>query len=180
MREGPFSDSDTDELEVLEALEAPRSSRLSADLLVYGLGEALVKGITFISLPIYTRLFTPEAYGELSLATTVVGLAATFLALGSDTAYARFYFEARGAGARRVLTTTWLGFLAIWSSAIALACVLAAAPLSRLVFGDERGAPLLAVGLIAAPLSLTNQMLLADEFAQLTRTHAFSQRCRDV
>jgi O-antigen/teichoic acid export membrane protein len=159
VREGPFSVSDTDDLEVLEALDAPRPSRLSADLLVYGLGEALVKGITFISLPIYTRLFTPEAYGELSLATTVVGLVATFLALGSDTAYARFYFEAQGAAARRVLTTTWLGFLAIWSSAIALACVLAAAPLSRLVFGDERGAPLLAVGLLAAPLSLTNQML---------------------
>lgn len=159
MREGPFSDSDIDELEVLEALETPRSSRLSADLLVYGLGEALVKGISFISLPIFTRLFTPEAYGQLSLATTVVGLVATFLALGSDTAYARFYFEAKTAAARRVLSTTWIGFLAIWSTVLALACVLAAAPLSRLVFGDERGAPLLAVGLLAAPLSLTNQML---------------------
>src|SRR4029078_3611660 len=120
VREAPSSDSDVDELEVLEALETPRPSRLSADLLVYGLGAALVKGIIFISLPIYTRLFTPEAYGELSLATTVVARVATFLALGSDTAYARFYFEAKGAASRRVLTTTWLGFLAIWSSAIAL------------------------------------------------------------
>jgi len=69
-------------------LVAPRP-RLSTDLVVYGLGEAIVKAIAFLTLPVYTRVFAPAEYGQLSLATTVVGLVATVLALGGDSAYAR-------------------------------------------------------------------------------------------
>jgi O-antigen/teichoic acid export membrane protein len=156
-----------------EAELTVRRPRLSSDLVVYGLGEAFVKAIAFITLPIYTRIFTPAEYGELSLAITVVGLIGTVLVLGGDSAYARFFFEAKTLTARRVLGTTWIGFLIFWSTLVALSCVVAARPLSELVFGDDRGVLLIIAGLIAAPLAQANTMLgqvLRNEFRAIPFT----------
>ena len=41
--------------------------RLSRDLLVYGLGELLVKAFSLITLPIYTRIFTAPEVGALRI-----------------------------------------------------------------------------------------------------------------
>jgi O-antigen/teichoic acid export membrane protein len=81
-----------------------RLGRLSRDLAVYGFGEALVKVVYLISIPIYTRLFAPNEFGVLSYVTTVAGLLGAVLALGGDSAYARYYFEARTDEARRHVT----------------------------------------------------------------------------
>ena len=47
--------------------------RLSRDILIYGVGEVLVKAFGLITLPIYTRIFSPEQYGALSVVLTVAG-----------------------------------------------------------------------------------------------------------
>ena len=51
---------------MIESLKL-RDNKIFKDFFVYGLGTVLTKAISFISLPIYTRVFLPEVYGELEL-----------------------------------------------------------------------------------------------------------------
>ena len=39
--------------------------QLGGDALVYGFGGAIAKGLSFLLLPIYTRIFTPAEYGTM-------------------------------------------------------------------------------------------------------------------
>ena len=65
---------------------------LLRDIAIYGTGNLLVKATAFITMPIYTRIFTPEEYGIWNFTLTAVGLVSTVLALGGDSAYARYFF----------------------------------------------------------------------------------------
>jgi len=42
-----------------------RLIQLGKDSLVYGLGGILAKGLSFLLLPVYTRIFTPADYGTI-------------------------------------------------------------------------------------------------------------------
>jgi O-antigen/teichoic acid export membrane protein len=131
---------------------------LSKDFLIYGVGEAIIRSFGILTVPIYTRIFPPDEYGILSFVLTLMGLFSAVLVLGGDSAYARYFFEARTDAQRRTVTTTWIGFLALWS----LVAVAAVLPFSGLIsnasFGSDANAWLIATALIAAPLSLTNRM----------------------
>lgn len=58
------------------------------------LASALARAISLFTIPLLTRWLGPTAYGVLSLAATIVGLASTLALLGLDLAYARFFLEA--------------------------------------------------------------------------------------
>ncbi len=132
--------------------------RLSKDILIYGLGDMVLKATAFFTLPVYTRLFTPADYGIWNFVTTAVGFFGGILVLGGDSAYARFFFEAKTQPERQVITSTWFGFLALWSAGV-VAIVL---PFSGLYsfwsFGNRQQALLYTFALLAAPLTLINAM----------------------
>lgn len=133
---------------------------LSRDLVTYGAGGLFARALAFITFPVYTRVFPPDEYGILALVTTTTALLGPFLAVGGDTVYARFYFEAETDEARRRLTTTWFGFLAAWSATVVVVAILLREPLSRLLFGAATHTALLTVGLAAAPIALFSSLLL--------------------
>jgi O-antigen/teichoic acid export membrane protein len=141
--------------------------RLSRDFAVYGVGEVVVKAFSLVSIPIYTRAFSPAEFGLLSYVTTLVGLMSAVLILGGDSAYARFFFEARTPEQKRIITSTWIGFLAAWSALACLALLPFAEPISVLSFGDTSATDLLVLGALAAPVALINRMcaqVLRNEF----------------
>lgn len=135
------------------------------DFAVYGTGEVLVRAFSFITLPIYTRIFSPEEYGAFSYVLSLVGLVGAFLILGGDSAYARFYYECKDLEERRHLTVTWVGFLAAFSAVVTFAVLV---PASGLVaawsFGNSDRTPLILAAFLAIPLSTVNSM-----FAQVLR-----------
>lgn len=69
-------------------------ARLARDLVVYGLGDALVKSSALLTMPLYTRAFGPEGYGLWGLAMTTALLAQVALGFGLESAYARYFFQA--------------------------------------------------------------------------------------
>jgi Membrane protein involved in the export of O-antigen and teichoic acid len=128
------------------------------DFLVYGIGDFLVKAATFLTLPIYTRLLTPAEYGIWSYILTALGLFSGILILGGDSAFARYYFEAKTDEERQSVTSTWLGFLFAWSLLV-VAVMLPLTPLlSRWSFESASHASLFALALLSAPLSLLNSL----------------------
>jgi O-antigen/teichoic acid export membrane protein len=141
--------------------------RLTQDFAVYGLGVIVVKAFSIITIPIYTRVFTPEQFGILSYVMTLGGLLGSVLVLGGDTAYARFFFEVKTLDQRRVITSTWIGFLAAWSAVACLLLIPFADLISRASFGNSQAAPLLVAMLLLSPVSLVNRMcaqVLRNEF----------------
>jgi O-antigen/teichoic acid export membrane protein len=141
--------------------------KVARDLLVYGAGDLLLRATAFITLPIYTRILTPTDFGAWALLTSAVSLVAALLILGGDSAYARYFFEAKTLEERRVLTSTWFAFLALWSVAIVVVAVPFGPALSRSMLDTDKWSLVVVLMLLTAPVALTNTMLaqaLRNEF----------------
>ena len=136
----------------------PTIHHLIRDLAVYGTGDLILRGVAFFTLPIYTRIFGPEQYGIWSLVTTIIGLLSIILSLGGDTTYARFFFDARTSMEKRLVTSTWFGFLSLWSLSLVSLWLLMSRYLSQWALGTDRYGMLFLLALLAAPLSLMNSM----------------------
>ena len=68
------------------------SSQYKSYLNYFGSNFA-VKAISFISIPIFTRVLTPADYGLLNLFTTYVGFFVILLTLNLHSSIGRYYFE---------------------------------------------------------------------------------------
>lgn len=137
------------------------------DAFVYGIGDVLLRGTAFFTVPIYTRLLTPVDYGRWSLVLSVVGLFGGFLALGGDSAYARFFFEAQEREERRLITSTWLAFLTVWSIGVTAVVIPFSVYYSRWSLHSGSYGSLYVLALITAPVTLLSTMLgqvLRNEF----------------
>ena len=69
--------------------------KLSKDIVIYSFSEFIIYLIPLITVPIFTRIFSPSEYGILSLVTSVVAMLAVFLNLGMDNATERYFFDAK-------------------------------------------------------------------------------------
>lgn len=140
-----------------QARRAPLA-RLVRDLVVYGLGDALVKSSALLTMPLYTRAFGPEGYGVWGLAVTGAALAQVALGLGLESAYARYYHQA-SPEARPGLTFTALN-LALWPSlALALGLAALAPAFMRGYLGGGGGGLALALAIAGVPFAIVNGLL---------------------
>lgn len=134
-----------------------RLGKLLKDLLTYGWGEILLKASMFLALPLYTRALTPAEYGAWNTVTTLASLAAAILALGGDSAYARLFHESKTDRDRKLLTSTWLIFLGLWSTGALLLALPLLGPVSRWMLPEvPHSGLLLILALVAVPVSLIN------------------------
>lgn len=130
--------------------------RLLKDLLIYGGGEILLKASAFLTLPLYTRLLAPADYGVWSFVTTAAALVTTVLGLGGETAYSRFFHEAKSEEDRQRLTSTWLAFLSAWSLGLTLLLLPATGALAGWSLGTPQHGGLFALAMLAVPVGLIN------------------------
>jgi O-antigen/teichoic acid export membrane protein len=78
---------------------------LGKQSLIYGIGTILTRLVTFLLLPVYTNVFTPEQYGIVSLAYAFTGFVIVFYRYGMDTALLKFYIDANNNGKKKYFTT---------------------------------------------------------------------------
>jgi len=131
---------------------------LFKDMAIYGLGDLIAKAAAFITIPVYTRTFSADEYGTWSIVNTVVALLGSVLILGGDSAYARYYFEAKTLKDRQRVTSTLFFFLAIWSSLVVLGFFFCSDLASIWTFGTNKHALLYRVSILATPVVLINTM----------------------
>lgn len=130
--------------------------KLLKDVAVYGGADVLLKAVGFITLPIYTRIFPPEEYGVWAVVVAVAAVFGGVLGLGGDSAYARYFFEAKTERERQDVTSTWFLFLAGWSAALTALALPLSGPLSRWVLGPGGDPRLVVLALLAIPVALIN------------------------
>jgi O-antigen/teichoic acid export membrane protein len=78
---------------------------LGKQSLIYGIGTILTRLVTFLLLPLYTNVFTPEEYGILSLAFAFTGFVMIAYRYGMDSALMKYYIDAEGRGKKTYFTT---------------------------------------------------------------------------
>ena len=116
-----------------------RLNQLGKDSLIYGLGGILAKGIGFILLPIYTRIFTPADYGRIEMMTVIVSLLTAFLVMGMDSAQSFYFFQQNknGKPMQKILVSAILQWRLTWGLGI-IVIAGALAPLMNLCFFDGK------------------------------------------
>ena len=68
--------------------------QLGKDSVVYGLGGILARSITFLTLPIYTSVFSTQLYGELEIIILIGAFFAGLLNIGMDSTLSFFFTQA--------------------------------------------------------------------------------------
>ena len=104
---------------------------------VYGLGSIVARVLGVLLLPLYTRYLTP---GDFGLIETLVALSAVLTALvaqGMKSAFFRFYFDSTELERRLLVVRTAFWYVLAASTAVLIAGVVLAQPISWLLFGTR-------------------------------------------
>lgn len=81
--------------------------KLVADSFIYGLAGMLLKLISFVTFPIFTRYFHPTDYATISLVSSVSLVLGTLSGWGLDSAAGRFFFDDSTTSYRNRLIKSW-------------------------------------------------------------------------
>lgn len=68
-----------------------RLKQLGKDSLIYGLGGILAKSISFFTLPIFTRIFSPADYGTIEMLTVMRSFLAAILVMSMDSSQSMYF-----------------------------------------------------------------------------------------
>ena len=101
---------------------------------IYGLGSIVARVVAVLLLPLYTRYLSPSDYG---LIETLVALSAVLTALvaqGMKSAFFRFYFDSAEPARRHLVVRTAFWYVLAASTAVLVAGVALAQPISWLLF----------------------------------------------
>lgn len=147
-------------------------SRLGRNVLIYGGGDALVRFIGFLLLPLFTRYLSPDDYGVRGLLLALAAVLSPIFSLGLSAAVGPCYFE--GNNPTRKAETVWTACLLLSASSIALLVIGTAfsSAICRWVFQSEAF-----VGLFRLTLWTTALTILSEPFNLFLR---FEEKARLV
>jgi O-antigen/teichoic acid export membrane protein len=107
--------------------------RLVSTGAAYQFGDILAKGLALLTLPLYTHHLSPEAYGAAESLLTAVILSSILLRVGVGEAFVRFYFDDADPERRSRIARTATATVAWTTTLAALAALVLAGPLSKLL-----------------------------------------------
>ncbi|MGD0980342.1 MAG: oligosaccharide flippase family protein, partial [Solirubrobacteraceae bacterium] len=111
--------------------------RLASAGLAYQAGDILSKGAALVTLPLYTRYVATTQYGYAEALLTAVILVSIVLRLGVGEAFIRFYYDDADSERRDRIAAAAVGLSLFTTTLAALAGVLLAPTLSRLMLGPH-------------------------------------------
>ena len=87
--------------------------KLAKQTAIYGISTIVVRFLSYLLTPYYTRVFGPETYGIVTDVYALIPLALTLLTMGMESSYFRFAAKAEAEGGdvehakQRLFATTW-------------------------------------------------------------------------
>ncbi|MEE2876526.1 MAG: oligosaccharide flippase family protein [Candidatus Neomarinimicrobiota bacterium] len=104
--------------------------------LVYGAGNVMTRLVTFLLLPLFTNVLSPEEYGLTTLLYVFLGFMNILYHYGLDAAFMRYYSNIEVSNEKLSLFSTalWLGLAT--SIALSIVIMLSATTLSSLLLGS--------------------------------------------
>ena len=122
---------------------------LSKNTLIYGLGHVLARIVTFLLLPLYTNVFTPDEYGIISLAYVIMGFMTVVMHYGLDAALMKRYVKSDLIEKTVYFSSAWISFF-VTSISFGLIVTLLRKFISPILLGVNDDRLILLVGWIIA------------------------------
>jgi O-antigen/teichoic acid export membrane protein len=94
--------------------------QIGKDSVVYGLGGLISKAVALFLVPVYTRIFSPEAFGTIEMLTVLNALLGAILVMGMDSALSFYFFEQKnnGQAAQARVVSAVLQWKLVWGVGI--------------------------------------------------------------
>jgi O-antigen/teichoic acid export membrane protein len=140
--------------------------RLTADSMVYGLGQVGGRAVQLLLVPILTRALSQGAFGVSELVIAYSQTALLVLVLGMDGALGRFFYQEPDRESRIRMVSTSLAFRLATGGLAAILLAAFAAPLSRQLIGGDVYAKYFTLG--AATLPFTLLVLFCNDVLRVT------------
>ncbi len=122
--------------------------KMASNTLVYGLGNIFNRAITFLLLPLYTNVMTPNEFGALNLIYPFLALMNVVYMYGMDAAFMRFFIPEKDKQRRQeIFSVVYLSILAT-TAVITAVLFLSKAPLSGLLLGDDPATSVFALAFV--------------------------------
>lgn len=112
--------------------------QLTRQTIVYGAGNVLTRLVTFLLLPLFTHLLTPEEYGLTTLVYIFLGFMNIIYHCGLDAAFMRHYSETKGNQQKRQFFSTAIWLTLGISGLLSLFIAGFAKPLSLILLGNSQ------------------------------------------
>lgn len=125
--------------------------------IIYGFGQLAGRMAGFVLIPIYTRYFIPEIYGQLQLLMVGISLLDIFLSLGLGSAFFKFYFEEKSEQYRKLITNTIFFFLLVFSLICASIIFIFSSSISSFLLDSDQYSRLI---LLMTATSFFNAMII--------------------
>jgi O-antigen/teichoic acid export membrane protein len=128
--------------------------KLSAESLIYGLGQVSGRAVQLLLVPVLTRVLARGEYGVSDLVFAYLQTAVLVLVFGMDGALARFFYHEPDRAARIRMASSSLAFRLVIACLAALLLALFAAPLSHALVGSGVYRKYLLLGAVTLPFTL--------------------------
>lgn len=132
----------------------------------YQASSLLASALALFTLPLYTASLSPADFGYAETLLTFIILASILVRFGIGEAFVRLYFDDEDTARRDRLARTTTAFVFVTTTAVALAGLALAGPLSEILLG-VRDATLMAFGLLGlwafTNLEIAYALLRVDE-----------------
>ena len=127
--------------------------------MVYGLGTILGQSISFLMLPIYTRVFGPAGYGVIEMLTVIAGLLGTLIVMGTDSAQSFHFFKEKkqGIAAQRSIISSVLLWRLVWGLGTVLTFYCFGPVINRMFFEGKLSQTYFAVAFAGGMLTILIQ-----------------------
>ena len=140
--------------------------RLTAESLIYGLGQVSGRAVQLLLVPILTRVLTRDVYGVADLVLAYSQFAVLALVFGMDGALVRFFYHEPDREARRRMISSSLLFRIVLSTVVAALLALLAQRLAPALTGSEVYRKYVMIG--AATLPFTLVTLFCNDVLRVT------------
>src|SRR5262249_53203834 len=133
--------------------------QLASESLVYGLTGVLARFISVFLIPVYTRVFSPDDYGVMSLVTTTMAFVSTFVVLALDNSAQRWFWDTEAADDRKETIASWVCCQLVVSFSFATVIILSADHLAQWILGRPGAGIYFCLVAISIPLSALGNVL---------------------
>ena len=108
--------------------------RLTTQTIIYGLGDAVIKAISFFLIPLYTRLLTKEQVGDIALLNYVELILILVLSFGLNSAVLKVFHDFKSADERQKVFSTAILFSGIVAFFVLMILFFNVDIISKLIF----------------------------------------------
>jgi len=126
------------------------------DLFIYGLSSSLVKFITLLLVPIYTRIFAPDVYGVMDLISSIVVITSILGMLQLESAVSRYYFAEKDEYVRKKLVSTAFWAIVLLSLLVFIIMSVFSNSISFLCFKNSNYSIVISIAALIIPVSNLN------------------------